>query len=1089
MVSPGLREIVLGLLLVAALPCASTTTNAAPGHPDQLRFRRYGAEQGLKSLSVRCLTQDRLGFLWLGTFSGLIRFDGEHFVTFTHDPEVTSSLSDDAVKVILEDSQGRFWVGTSDGGLNLFDRVTRTFTAYRADPKDPKALGDDSVTSLLERSNGELWVGTGDGGLCVLNEDGAGFECFRHEDQDPSSISSNSVSGVAEASSGKLWVSTFDAGLNLFDPDRRTFTHFRNDAEDDRSLGSDRLNCILSDSEDEIWLGTYGHGLLRLDRNGEMIRHYQADPADHRSIQSRGVKALLEDNTGLIWVATWGGGIAIFDREADRFFRHPSNPDDRWSVSDDRVLQLLEDNLGQMWVGTINGLNVHDPRSRLFSGLRHEPGNADSLVEDNVQSVLEDSQGRIWIGTYSEGISRWDPETGDFLNFSHVPGDETSLANNGIWALEEDQKGHIWVGTSRGLHRYDPEIEGFVRYQKNQQDPAPFSGNNILSVLSDNDGMLWLGTWNQGLNLFDPETGTCEHFLPEPDNPKALPPGGIWSLLEDDHGRIWVATGSGGLARFDRKTREFQRFVHDPTNPRSISDDNVRTLFEDSKGRFWIGTGSGLDLWDEKAGSFRRINLSPEPSSVAGIAEEKTGTLWLATTQGLARFEVWSRKHIWYDEADGLQGDQFTTGAAYRGKTGTLYFGGPGGLTFFNPITVGENNEVPPVVLTDFLLLNRPVPVGEGSPLTRDIVFTDHIVLDHTDYSFSFEFAALNLRQPEKNHYSHILEGIDPDWVLTDPVYRRITYTGIRPGTYTFRVKASNDDGYWNEEGARVTVEVLPPWWQTTWFRVVAVSILLLAAYSIFRWRTVALNHRNQLLAGLVAERTAQLEQSNQKLEEAALADPLTGLRNRRFLAQHIDGDIDKILRDAVHSTGSESDFIFLLIDIDHFKAVNDRYGHDAGDRVLKQFATTLEEVCRSSDFILRWGGEEFLVVARFTHRGTAFETAERIRTTIAAKVFDLGEGRSLRMSCSIGVASFPFVVNKSDALSWEQVVSIADQGLYAAKVSGRNTTVCVDATDTTDLDRLISRLVDDFDELVRVGQLQVQVSSTNQFDPAHTVS
>lgn len=1072
------------LLLATTLPLAAAGSDDAP-----LLFRHYDMADGLPSATIHDVLQDRTGFLWLATHDGLARFDGHELRVWRHQPRRPDSLAADDVEALLEDSSGRLWVATDGGGLDLFDRAADRFVHYPLVPAAGADVDGSAATALLETSDGAMWVGTDDRGVCVLQPAATRFTCLGHREDDPTSLSSDGVASLAETGDGVLWIATFDAGLNRFDPASGAFPQLRHDPSDPTSLASDALNVVHADRHGELWVGTYGAGVDRIDpTRGVVLQHFAPSPGDPDSLSARGVTTIAEDAAGRLWLGTWSGGLERFDRPRGRFLHSRHDPDDPGSLADDRVRAIEFDQLGQVWVGTQAGLDVHDPATAVFRRLRHVPGDRHSLAADYIQSVLEDSRGRLWVGTYNNGLSLRARPDGGFRTFAADPEDPDALANPGIWHLAEDAAGTVWVATSRGVHRYDEARDAFVRLQHDQRDPAPFSSNNILSLVVDDDGVLWLGTWDTGLDRYDPATGTCRHFTPDPDDPMALPGTGVWSLLLDRAGDLWVGTIEGGLARLDRTSGRFRRYVHTEGDPGGLSGAGVYSLLEDSRGRLWVGTDGGLDLFRPESGTFAHVPDASGGYRVASLVEDDHGRLWLGTGRGLARLDPDRLELTWFDHADGLPGDVFTTGAVCRGADGTLYFGSNHGLAAFRPDQVTRHDHVPPVVLTRFLLRNRPAAVGGSSPLTRDIGLMRHIVLSHHDYSFGFEFAALNLRQPEKNRYAYRLEGVEPEWVETDARYRRATYTGLSPGTYTFRVRGSNDDGVWNQAGAAVEVAILPPWWGTTWAR----GGLLLAAVLVIggtvRWRTVALARRTHQLERLVAERTAELAESNRRLEEISLTDALTGLHNRRFLARSIADDVHLVLRDRdsrrlAGPLADDSDLVFCLIDLDRFKSINDSRGHEAGDAVLRQTAAVLRTVCRASDFIIRWGGEEFLVVGRFTSRSGAMDTAERIRQAIAARRFEVGGGVSLRCTCSVGAAAFPFCPDEPSALSWEQTLAVADRALYAAKQAGRNLAVEIAAATHCDPATVIAELTGELADLVTAGHVTL-ASSPRRINP-----
>ena len=342
---------------------------------------------------------------------------------------------------------------------------------------------------------------------------------------------------------------------------------------------------------------------------------------------------------------------------------------------------------------------------------------------------------------------------------------------------------------------------------------------------------------------------------------------------------------------------------------------------------------------------------------------------------------------------------------------------------------------------------------------------------------------ALDYSAPDSLRYAYKLDGYDRDWIDADSRHRVAAYTHLAPGDYTLEVRGTNRLGVWSNHILRLGVRALPAWYETWWFRVLIALLLILAAYGAHSLRTAVLHRRQRELETVVTERTHELSDANARLQELSLSDPLTGLRNRRFLAQHLEADIALTLRryedwraDQTIEPPQEADMLFFLVDLDHFKTVNDRFGHYAGDQVLMQMRERLQEVFRDSDFVVRWGGDEFLTVARDSRRSDAAMIAERIRDVVANRPFSLGGEQSMSISVSVGFATFPFVPSSPDAVSWFQVVRLADHALYMAKQAGRNAWCGLAATNRTDPEVVARKLESTAEDLVRAAALEVIV-------------
>jgi PAS domain-containing protein len=357
-----------------------------------------------------------------------------------------------------------------------------------------------------------------------------------------------------------------------------------------------------------------------------------------------------------------------------------------------------------------------------------------------------------------------------FVRYRHTLENPSSLSDDTVLVLAIDAQGDLWIGTQGGLNRLkgSDAAQGFLRYLHDENDPHSLSHDFVRAVHADSAGNLWIGT-NDGLNRLAPGDGST-----------------------------------------------FIRYRHDEKDPHSLSHDRVTSIAEDAEGNLWIGTWGGLNRFDPQSERFSSYREKDGLSNdvVYGVLADEHACEWLSTNKGINRFDPATGRFTRYDIHDGVQANEFTMGAFYRDRHGRMYFGGPTGFNVFHPGDIRENGYLPPVVLTGFSLANRPVRISQSGPLKQHITFTDHIELDPEDYVFAFEFSALNYRQPHKNRYAYKLEGFDRDWIYTGARDRKAVYTNVPPGTYTFRVKGSNDDGLWNEEGASVQVTVSQPWWQ-----------------------------------------------------------------------------------------------------------------------------------------------------------------------------------------------------------------------------------------------------------------------------------
>lgn len=859
-----------------------------------VRFDRYSLEQGLSQSSGLCFLQDSQGFLWIGTEDGLNRFDGYTFQIYRQDPQEPHGLSNSHISSLYEDPSGALWVGTYGGGLNRLDRETGQFTHYRHIAQDANSLSDDQVMAVAGEQDGVLWVGTRGGGLNRFDLAQGRWQHHRTDSDNPYSLSDDRVSSILVDSSEVLWVGTAN-GLNRLDRETDRWQRYQWDPDDPHSLYGNAIESIAEDQAGDLWIGTAGGGLNRFDRETGTFVHYLHDPDDPHSLSSDSVTAVLRDPFGALWVGTTGG-LDRFDQQTEQFVHYRNVPGDPHSLSNNQVTSLGLDLSGGIWIGTRGGgLNRYDRQREQFALYRADPNDANSLSNNTVWGIYEEDSGVLWIGTNGGGLDRLDRQTGEWHHYRNDPADPYSLSHDVVVAVYEDRSGVLWLGTwGGGLARFDRETEQFIRYRYDSEDPYSLSSNIVWFIVEDRLGALWIGT-AYGLNRFDRETQQFTRYYQDPEDLYSLSDNDVGSVLEDREGVLWFGTHRG-LNRFDRDTERFTRYQHDPEDPQSLSHNIVFSIYEDQAGTMWLGTwGGGLNKFDRIAGTFAHYRMRDGlPSDVIyGILEDEQGFLWLSTNNGISRFDPQTEMFRNYNVENGLQSAEFDFNSSFKGPRGEMYFGGINGFNVFRPDAVRDNAFVPPIALTSL------TQGGEAVDLSVEALA--EISFNWPNNDFEFEFAALSFYQPEKNQYAYVLEGYDDDWHYVGT--RRFgAYTNLPGGTYTLRLKGSNNDGVWNTEGLSIGVTIVPPFWSTWWFRgILAVTVVAVVIAGI-RLRVNSIEARRRELEYQVADRTREL---------AALNAVAAAVSRSLNLEQILCDALEKTLE----VTGLEAGGIYLLLE------------------------------------------------------------------------------------------------------------------------------------------------------------------------------
>ncbi len=1012
---PSLREFAKQLILLVILSLAwAGIALASP--PGRISFKAYGAEQGLSNSSPWALAQDGQGFIWVGTEGGLYRFDGQRFQAFG----LKDGLPSVFVKALHVDEEGLLWVGTYKG-----------LSCLREGRFQAAALPQAQVNAISSGPDGQVWVGMTEG-LFRRLPDGR----FQGVPGWPG----GAVTALwSRPGSEAVWVASWlDSRATVLRWDAKGWRP----CEGGKAFTQERIDALAVDGRGSVWARSLDH----------------------------------------LWCLNAGKGV----------FEHskPTLPSARQKGN------LYVDPRGRLWVTTDQGLFLNTGGKWTRMGL------AEGLPRTTLLSILEDREGSLWIA--GEGLCRL-LGGGVLRSYTETEG----LPNDAVWCIFRDKAGALFLGTDDGL----------AQAQERGWKAVPGTRNfQVRSIVQGPDGALYLGGGPQILRL-DPK-GSIRRF----GSAEGIATSGrIFRLLFDRQGNLWVATDGGGLLKGQGLGNQW-RFRRQDI-PGGTSTERFSDLFQDVSGRLWATGERGLAMWDGNAwrrftvqdglrsdhishirangkgellisyfdpyglcraaytqGAFRVLGhmdqIFPQGQQVYLYEEDPRGNLWVGTGQGLDMVSPEGRVEH-FGRGEGLVGEDTNAMAILPEANGDVWIGTSSGLARFD---AGSYKGVPKPPGTVFLECRLGTQEYASSPSS------DVVRIPHGASTFVVKFAGLSYIREGKVQYQVRLEGLEHDWHFSET--REERYPALSPGKYRFDARSRVGQGEWGPISS-FAFQVLPAWWQTWWFR----ALMLLggagALALVIRWRVDALHRRNHALEGMVAARTheveakaKELEQANEALRNQSLTDPLTGLRNRRYLGVCMPKDVaqvQRVHRDVVATRTNRVllniDLVFLMVDIDHFKFVNDHYGHAAGDQVLQQVAEILRQVTRDSDTVVRWGGEEFLVVARNAARRESVILAERIRKQMAEHDFLLEDGTTLHRTCSVGFTFYPFVPENPNFLPWEQVLDIADHCLFAAKRGGRDAWVGLFPRDGCDTTRLQAGLPMDIPGLLGCGEVTVATS------------
>ncbi|MBS1513949.1 MAG: PAS domain S-box protein [Bacteroidetes bacterium] len=807
-----------------------------------LLFESISLENGLSHNAVYSITQDKSGFMWFATQDGLNKYDGHEITVFKFNPLDSFSLPNNNASKVFEDREGNIWVGTWGGGLCRFDPIHEDFVIYKYNPSNPSSISFNRVPVIFQSKNGDLWIGTAGGGLNRYIKQKDAFETYKHFEDDDNSLSNNRIWDIKEDNSGNLWIAT-DEGLNKFSISAKTFTRFMPNAS------SKRIRSILFTSQGEFFAG----GETGLFQFNEAQKEFRQIPLSRKENEQDIVNYLFEDKAGKVWAGTYGNGLYVRDKEG--FVNYVNNPNNPFSLRSNDVRCIFEDGSSTIWIGTRgNGISKYNPSTIKFNVLRNIPYDRNSLTSNSIRTILEDSQKNIWIGTNDGGLNFYDPVNNIFKSFATQPGRNTIKGYERITGIIEDSPGIFWLGTDDGLVKFNSKTLSYD-LTKNEQISSTSSNSVILCLFKDADGDIWIGTYGVGLHRYNPATQSFQTFRNNPAAKNSLSNNEIWSICQDREGFLWLGTGDG-LNKLDKKSGQFTVYKHSVSDNNTLSDNFVNYVTFDVSGNLWVGTNTGLNLFDRKTAQAKRFENIGELSGdvVYGILPDRKSNLWISTTKGLIKFNPQELTTKTFNVLDGLQSNVFTQNACYKASDGKMFFGGINGLNYFYPDSIPENKFIPNVVITDYKLIEQNVPERDLEKYWNMFKSEQKLVLPYDRNFITLDFASLDFARPEKNQYKYKLEGVDVEWISAGN-RRNATYTSLNPGTYTFHVKGSNNDGVWNETGAVLKIQITPPFWKTWWF-ILGIAVLITASgYSAYNYRVNRLRSKQAELLNLINER------------------------------------------------------------------------------------------------------------------------------------------------------------------------------------------------------------------------------------------
>jgi signal transduction histidine kinase/DNA-binding response OmpR family regulator/streptogramin lyase len=820
------------------------------------KFGQITNKDGLSQSEVLCILQDNKGFMWFGTLDGLNKYDGYTIKSYYANFQNDKSLSHSSINCMTEDSYGRIWIGTLGGGVNVFipwkDKFYNIASATNT-------LSDNKVISL-KIDNNRLWIGTARGinwmplpdfpiSSSSIDSIRSSVHALTKSFTDPI-ISSRRINSIEKIQNNILWLGTFSGVIpintrnnSILPKDSSKIYRIKNGVE-----------SIYKDHLGQVWVGTRKNGLFRVTFSRDGIEKIDSIGLDQKSQENSIIMTIIQDDQKNLWIGTRGSGIKVLSRDQldkDSYtfttISKQSNNSINQGINSNFIKTLYTSRNGIVWAGTLgNGVNYYDPCQKQFY---HYKIPASTNTNNFIRAVFHDEYNNLWLGTLGNGLHILHEETRKHIN--------SLLENKSIFAAYKISRGNLLIGGTGGLYLFKYSDNDVYNHRKISNIESTIHG-----ITKSSNHTYWLGAQDGIYRITFSSDFTpigIEHYQKNLNSSISLTSNNVRVVKYDSsRNSIWAGTEGGGLncLVLDQNHRLLNIFHFSHNQKKnSISSDFIRDIHIDSQNQLWLGTYQGLNkmtIRNNQQYHFEVFNNEDGNLNnlIQSIVEDKHHNLWMGTNQGLVCFSKKDKKLRIYNIADGIQSSEFSEHTKYINKNGKIFFGGINGVTAFYPDSIHKNLLPPHVTVNEFRIKNKPLQIQEKRNgriiLKKAIIYTDTILLRYNERNFSFRFSGLHYSNPQDIQYAYMLEGCDERWIYVPAQNRIAKYTNINPGTYTFKVKASNKDGVWSTEPDTILLEIQPPIWATTWAYVIYIILLIGIGYIFLRYMATKANRRKE---------------------------------------------------------------------------------------------------------------------------------------------------------------------------------------------------------------------------------------------------
>ncbi|MFS4468247.1 two-component regulator propeller domain-containing protein [Maribacter sp. 2210JD10-5] len=807
-------------------------------------------EDNIFQSSVREIYEDSYGFLWIGTTNGLYKYDGTNFQLFGKTDNGKTGLTNTNIYDIVETENQNLLIAT-DYGLSTYDRTLDIVKPYYFEG-NAEILNTLHLKSIYKQDN-FLWVGTFKNGLYKYNMDSGSLEQLLFNKDATNKYLENSVFKLKPIDQEHMLLITKNSVV-IIDSDLNIISAVSEDAQ---------LRSITKVEKKAYLMGNQVGEIIQIKIEDDYTinrKHIPISPG-------YAIPSILQDNEKNIWIGTENNGLFVYSSEFNRLQHIINNPKSPKVLPNNSIWSLYETKNNTVWIGTFkNGMAFYDSKYHKFQHIKNQPYNENSLSNNIVTSFLENENETIWIATDGGGINLWDRTRNTFQRYSLDDGNFNS--NVALCLLKNGDE--LWVGTwGKGLTIFNTKTK---EYKVLTMENSFLHTNDIMGLLKDESGRIWIASWFGGIHIYDPNTDTYENLDIKTEVDASLATT-IYQLKQDTEGNVWAGSQAEGLFKITEKNDgwEWQQY-HSSSKTRNISNDFINDIYEDKEGTIWVATQEGLNKYDATKDSFSTFGKAEGllNESIKALEKDEKGWLWLSTDNGLSRYNPVTHENRQYDTHHGLQGKVFNSGSSYETVSGDFIFGGSKGFNIFDPSTIQNSEHTPMVYFSDLKIFNETVkPKDKFNVIDRHISQLDSLAFHYKHSVVSLNFNAITFRHPEHVKYAYYLEGFEETWNYVNN-QNYATYTNLDPDEYIFHVKASNSDGVWSDNSKKLHITIIPPFWMTWWFRITVLAAIVGIVYLLYYLRMRSLKRYQVKLERKIAERTQELRRQKERLQDVA---------------------------------------------------------------------------------------------------------------------------------------------------------------------------------------------------------------------------